>query len=175
MSYPRTQASVPFAIAHFFVAASSSWDANGLSGRAKLWGHFAGRQPLYVRRGTAISRLISFLPELVELEKDRNAARSRRKPQPLRIKPVTIGDLARDSKLLEFECSACRPARHLYIEPLSLGLPKNAPPWVVQLHSRLARRTEPTEARVFSATAAPHSSTPASLPRASSAWSPARR
>jgi hypothetical protein len=31
--------------------------------------------------------------ELVELEKDWNKARSRRKPQPVRLKPVTIGDL----------------------------------------------------------------------------------
>jgi hypothetical protein len=29
-----------------------------------------------------------------------------------------------DGKLLEVECSACKPSRHLYIEPLSLGLPK---------------------------------------------------
>jgi hypothetical protein len=36
-----------------------------------------------------IARLIARLPELVELEKDRNKARSRRKPQPLRFKPVT--------------------------------------------------------------------------------------
>ena len=48
-----------------------------------------------------ISKLISWLPELVELEKDRNKARSRRKPQPLRFKPVTIGDLIREGKLLE--------------------------------------------------------------------------
>src|SRR5262245_44732829 len=48
-----------------------------------------------------ISKLISRLPEQVELEKDRNKARSRRKPQPLRFKPVTIGDLVRDGKLLE--------------------------------------------------------------------------
>jgi hypothetical protein len=40
---------------------------------------------------------------------------------------VTIGDLARDGKLLEVECSACRPSRHLYIEPLSLGLSKRMP------------------------------------------------
>jgi hypothetical protein len=40
-----------------------------------------------------ISKLISRLPELVELENDHNKARSRRKPQPLRFKPVTIGDL----------------------------------------------------------------------------------
>ena len=42
-------------------------------------------------------------------------------------RPVTLGDLARDGKLLEVECSACRPSRHLYIEPLSLGLPKRLP------------------------------------------------
>jgi len=34
-----------------------------------------------------ISKLIARLPELVELEKDRNRARTRRKPQPLRFKP----------------------------------------------------------------------------------------
>ena len=39
-----------------------------------------------------IARLIARLPELVELERERNKARSRRKPQPLRSKPVTIGD-----------------------------------------------------------------------------------
>jgi hypothetical protein len=39
---------------------------------------------------------------------------------------VTIGDLIKSGKLLEVECSACRPSRHLYIEPLSLGLPKQA-------------------------------------------------
>jgi hypothetical protein len=32
-------------------------------------------------------------PELVELERDRNKARSRRKPQALRFKRVTVGDL----------------------------------------------------------------------------------
>jgi hypothetical protein len=63
----------------------------------------------------------------VELEQDRNKARSRRKPQPLRFKPVTIGDLIREGKFLEIHCGACRPERHLYIEPLSLGLPKRLP------------------------------------------------
>jgi hypothetical protein len=43
-----------------------------------------------------ISKLIARLPELVELEQDRNKARSRRKPQPLRFKPVTIGDPIRE-------------------------------------------------------------------------------
>jgi hypothetical protein len=33
------------------------------------------------------------LPELVEIERDRNRALSRRKPQRLGFKPVTIGDL----------------------------------------------------------------------------------
>jgi hypothetical protein len=42
-----------------------------------------------------IARLLTRLPELVELERDRNRARSRRKLQPLKIKPVTIGDLIR--------------------------------------------------------------------------------
>jgi hypothetical protein len=52
-----------------------------------------------------ISKLISRLPELVELEKDRNKARSRRKPQLLRIKAVTIGDLIRDGRFLEVHCA----------------------------------------------------------------------
>jgi hypothetical protein len=61
-----------------------------------------------------ISKLISRLPELVELERDRNKARSRRKPLPLRFKPVTVGDLIRDGKLLEVHCGNYRPERHLY-------------------------------------------------------------
>jgi hypothetical protein len=74
-----------------------------------------------------ISKLIARLPELVELERDQNRARSRRKPQPLRFKPVTIGDLIREGKLLEVHCASCRPARHLYIEAGSLDLPKRMP------------------------------------------------
>jgi hypothetical protein len=66
------------------------------------------------------------LPELVELEQDRNKAKSRRRSPPPH-RPVTLGDLARDGKLLEVECSARRPSRHLYIEPLSLGLPNRLP------------------------------------------------
>jgi hypothetical protein len=73
-----------------------------------------------------ISKLIARLPELVELEKDRNKARSRRKP-PLRFKAVTIGDLIREGKLLEVHCGNCRPERHLYIDAGSLGLPKRMP------------------------------------------------
>jgi hypothetical protein len=74
-----------------------------------------------------ISKLISRLPELVEVERDRDKARSRRKPQPLRFKPVTIGDLIRDGKLLEVHCGNCRPERHLYIDAGSLALPKRMP------------------------------------------------
>jgi hypothetical protein len=43
-----------------------------------------------------ITKLIARLPELVELERDRNKARSRRKQQRLRLKPVTIGDLIKE-------------------------------------------------------------------------------
>jgi hypothetical protein len=74
-----------------------------------------------------ISKLISRLPELVELEMDRNKARSRRKPPPLRFKPVTIGDLIREGKLLEIHCGNCRPGRHLYLNPEILRLPKRMP------------------------------------------------
>jgi hypothetical protein len=74
-----------------------------------------------------VSKLIARLPELVELEKDRNKARSRRKPQPLHFKPVTVGDLIREGKLLEVHCGNCRPARHLYIDADSLDLPKRMP------------------------------------------------
>jgi hypothetical protein len=71
-----------------------------------------------------ISKLIARLPELVELERDRNKARSRRNPQALRFKPVTIGDLIRDGKLLEVHCGNCRSERHLYVDAGSLDLPK---------------------------------------------------
>jgi hypothetical protein len=39
--------------------------------------------------------VISRFPELVELERDRNEARSRRKQQPIRFKPVTVRQRAR--------------------------------------------------------------------------------
>jgi hypothetical protein len=74
-----------------------------------------------------ISKQITRLPELVELERDRNEARSRRKPQPLRTKPMTIGDLIPEGKLLEVHCGHCRPERHLYIDAGSLALPKRMP------------------------------------------------
>jgi hypothetical protein len=53
-----------------------------------------------------ITKLIARLHEPVELEQDRNKARSRRKPRPLRVKPVTIGDLIREEKLLEVSSAA---------------------------------------------------------------------
>ena len=84
-----------------------------------------------------ISKLISRLPELVEVERDRNKARSRRKPQPLRFKPVTIGDLIREGKLLEVHCGNCRPERHLYLNPEILRLPKRMPVPEVAEPSRL--------------------------------------
>ena len=74
-----------------------------------------------------ISKLISRLPELVELERDRNRATSRHKPQPFPSKPVTVGDLIREGKLLEVHCSNCRPERHLYLNAEILRLPKRMP------------------------------------------------
>ena len=95
-----------------------------------------------------ISKLISRLPELVELERDRNKAKSRRKPQPLRFKPVTIGDLIKEGKLLEVHCGNCRPERHLYIDPGSLDLPKRMPVPEVANHlvcSRCGARNSETD------------------------------
>ena len=74
-----------------------------------------------------ISKLISRPPEFVELERDRNKAKSRRKPEPLRFKSVTIGDLIREGKLLEVHCGNCRPECHLYLHPEILCLPKSMP------------------------------------------------
>jgi hypothetical protein len=45
----------------------------------------ASEQKLTTDEARRISKLIAPLPELVELEKDRDGARSRRKPQPLRF------------------------------------------------------------------------------------------
>ena len=106
-------------------------DANGLA-LAHVYGQPPNAVAFSDKRLTdgdaeKLARLIARLPELVELERDRNKAKSRRAPQSLRSKPVTVGDLIRDGKLLEVECSACRPSRHLYIEPQSLGLPKRLP------------------------------------------------
>ena len=102
-------------------------DANGLA-LAHVYGEPPNAIAISDKRLTnneaeKIACLIARLPELVELERDQNRARSRRKPQPLRIKAVTIGDLIRDGKLLEVHCASCRPARHLYIDAGSLGLP----------------------------------------------------
>jgi hypothetical protein len=79
-------------------------DGNGMP-LAYVYGRDAERisvseQKLTADEARRISKLIARLPELVELEKDRNRNRSRRKPQPLRFKPVTIGDLIREGKLL---------------------------------------------------------------------------
>jgi len=103
-------------------------DANGLA-LAHVYGEPPNAIAISDKRLTnneaeKIARLIARLPDLVELEKDRNKARSRRKPQPLHIKPVTIGDLIREGKLLEVHCGNCRPERHLYIDAGSFGLPK---------------------------------------------------
>jgi hypothetical protein len=76
-------------------------------------------QPPDIRRGS-FAKLIARLPWLVELEHDRNKARSRRKP-------VTFGDLIREGKLLEVHCSNCRPERHLYIDARSLSLSRRMP------------------------------------------------
>jgi hypothetical protein len=104
-------------------------DANGLA-----LAHVYGQPPAAIAfsdqrltddEAEKIARLIVRLPELVELERDRNKAKSRHRSPPLH-RPVTLGDLAKDSKLLEVECSACRPSRHLYIEPLSLGFAEGA-------------------------------------------------
>ena len=106
-------------------------DANGLA-LAHLYGQPPDAIAFSDKRLTAdeaekLARLIVRLPELIELERDRNKAQSRRRSLRPPSRPVTLGDLARDGKLLEVECLACRPFRHLYIEPLSLGLPKRLP------------------------------------------------
>src|SRR5262249_28043838 len=102
-------------------------DANGLA-LAHVYGEPPNAIAISDKRLTdneaeKIARLIVRLPEL---ERERNKTKSRRRsPRPDR--PVTLGDLARDGKLLEVECSVCKPHRHLYIEPLSIGLPKQLP------------------------------------------------
>src|SRR5262245_52726800 len=106
-------------------------DANGIV-LAHVYGQPDGAIAVSDTRLTSdeargISKLISRLPELVELERDRNKARSRRKPQPIRHKPVTIGDLIREGKLLEVHCGSCRPERHLYLNPEILRLSKRIP------------------------------------------------
>ena len=101
-------------------------DANGLA-LAHVYGQPRAAIALSDQRLTDDeAERIARLPDLVDLERDRNKAKSRRRSPPL-YRPVTLGDLARDGKLLEVECSACKPSRHLYIEPLSLGLPKRMP------------------------------------------------
>ena len=87
------------------------------------------------------------VPELVEVERERNKARSRRKPQPLRSKPVTIGDLIREGGLLEVHCGNCLPERHLFLNPEILRLPKRMPVPEVAGHlvcSKCGARNSPT-------------------------------
>lgn len=119
-------------------------DANGLA-----LAHVYGEPPNAVAtspnrltedEARRITKLIARLPELIELEKDRNRARSRRKPQPLRFKPVTIGDLIREGRLLEVHCGNCRPPeRHLYLNPEILRLPKRMPVPEVDSHLGLLK------------------------------------
>jgi hypothetical protein len=79
-------------------------DANGLP-LAHVYGQPPDAIALSDKRLTndeaeKLARLIVRLPELIELERERNKAKSRRRsPRPDR--PVTLGDLARDEKLLE--------------------------------------------------------------------------
>jgi hypothetical protein len=102
-------------------------DANGLA-LAHVYGEPPNAIAVSDKRLTGNeAERIARLPELVELERDRNRARSRRKPQPFRVKPVTLGDLVKSGKLLEVHCSSCQPARHLYIDAGSLDLPRRMP------------------------------------------------
>jgi hypothetical protein len=78
--------------------------------------------PLTNDEARRISTLISHLSELVT-GAGPEQGESRRKPQPLRFKPVTIGDLIREGKLLEVHCGNCRPERQLYLNPRSCGCP----------------------------------------------------
>jgi hypothetical protein len=83
-------------------------DANGLA-LAQVYGEPPDAIAISDKRLTnneaeKIARLIARLPELVELEEDRNKARSRRKQQPLHFKPVMVGDLISEGKLLEVHC-----------------------------------------------------------------------
>jgi hypothetical protein len=64
-------------------------------------------------RQASLSQLGLFL----EPPRNRNEARSRRKPQPLRFKTVRLGDLVREGKVLDVHCANCRPERHLYSIP----------------------------------------------------------
>jgi len=109
------------AVTGFSMRMASSWRMSMASLTAPLPSRLTNDE------GRRISKLISRLPELVELEMDRNKARSRRKPQPLRFKPMTAGDLIKSGKLLEVHCSSCRPERHLYLDAGSLGLPRRVP------------------------------------------------
>ena len=68
-----------------------------------------------------ISKLIARLPELVGAGEGPEQGQEPSQAQPIRFKPVTIGDLIREGKLLEVHCGNCRPERHLYLNPRSCG------------------------------------------------------
>jgi hypothetical protein len=135
-------------------------DASGLA-LARVYGEPPNAIAISDKRLTdneaeKIARLIARLPELVELERDRNRARSRRKPQPLRFKPVTIGDLIREGTLLEVHCGNCRPERHPISSPRSsacqayAGRPPSGPQQALsslcqRLQTRSARTSTPRD------------------------------
>jgi hypothetical protein len=110
-------------------------DANGLA-LAPVYGQLPDAVAFSDKRLTddeaeKLSRLIARLPERIELEQERNKAKSRR----YRLDPLVRSlsgispnaHLTKNGTLLEVECSACRPVCHLYIEPPSLGLPERMP------------------------------------------------
>ena len=67
------------------------------------------------------------LRELVELEKDRTKAKSRRKPQPMLVEPIAFGDLIRERSCLmsiDTTCPVCHEMiadRAMKIEPVWAG------------------------------------------------------
>src|SRR5262245_31877149 len=89
-------------------------DANGLV-LAHVYGQPDGAiavsdSRLTNNKARRISKLISRLSELVELEKYWNNARSRRKPLPLCFKPVTIGEPHHGGEAA-VRCGSYRPKR----------------------------------------------------------------
>ena len=61
------------------------------------------------------ARRISRLPELVELEQDRNKAKSRRQPKPLRFKPVTMLRVRAQHLKAKGTPSACVSEDHSFL------------------------------------------------------------
>jgi hypothetical protein len=83
-----------------------------------------------------IARLITRLPELVELERERHKAKSRRPlPPPTADQPTgDAGRYGEGGKSLLIVCSSCKPARHVYVEAGKLDLPKRMPVPEVKSH-----------------------------------------